>query len=156
MNDHNKHPDDHSHHQNDHNNHHQNWNLRLRKVDLEDRGVYECQATTHPPQSTFVTLKVVGEYNISQAMSKVCLIHKMCRFPLCLIILFFQSPSPRLWGQKTRCPFSPIKIEIANIKNNVRLILVKVIIVNNHMRWPTKKKDKNNDDEITMNFVQGV
>jgi len=38
---------------------HDNWNLRLRKVDLEDRGVYECQATTHPPQSTFVTLKVV-------------------------------------------------------------------------------------------------
>merc|ERR1719507_1283959 len=38
---------------------HDNWNLRLRKVDLEDGGIYECQATTHPPQSTFVTLRVV-------------------------------------------------------------------------------------------------
>ena len=139
MNDYNKHPDDHSHHQNDHNNHHQNWNLRLRKVDLEDRGVYECQATTHPPQSTFVTLKVVGEYNISQVMSKVNLIDKMCIILLCLIILFFQSPSPRLWGQKTRFSF---KIEIANIKNNVRFILVKMIIVKNQMRWPTKKRQK--------------
>lgn len=37
---------------------HDNWNLRLRKVDLEDGGIYECQATTHPPQSTFVTLRV--------------------------------------------------------------------------------------------------
>ena len=59
-------------------------------------------------------------------------------------------------GTKDKVSLSPIKIEIANIKNNVRFILVKVIIVNNHMRWPTKKKDKNNDDEITMNFVQGV
>ena len=39
----------------------QNWNLRIRNVELSDGGMYECQATTHPPQSIFVNLRVVGE-----------------------------------------------------------------------------------------------
>ena len=137
----------------------QNWNLRLRKVDLEDRGVYECQATTHPPQSTFVTLKVVGEYDISQAISKVRLIRKMCRFPLCLIILSFQSPSPRLWGQKTRCSFPQLKLKLptmlAQHQEQCKVYICEDDHIDNHMRWPTKK-NKNNDDKITMNFVQGV
>ena len=29
---------------------------------MEDGGQYECQATTHPPQSIFVNLRVVGEW----------------------------------------------------------------------------------------------
>lgn len=37
------------------------WSLRIRNVNREDAGVYECQATTHPPQSIFVRLKVVGK-----------------------------------------------------------------------------------------------
>lgn len=41
---------------------HDNWNLRLRNVDLDDGGMYECQATTHPPQSIFVRLRVVAAY----------------------------------------------------------------------------------------------
>lgn len=41
---------------------HDNWNLRIRSVDLEDAGMYECQATTHPPQSIFVNLRVVAAY----------------------------------------------------------------------------------------------
>merc|ERR1719273_2567905 len=41
---------------------HDNWNLRIRSVDLEDAGMYECQATTHPPQSVFVALRVVAAY----------------------------------------------------------------------------------------------
>jgi len=41
---------------------HDNWNLRIRNVELEDAGMYECQATTHPPQSIFVNLRVVDAY----------------------------------------------------------------------------------------------
>jgi len=29
---------------------------------LSDGGMYECQATTHPPQSIFVNLRVVAAY----------------------------------------------------------------------------------------------
>jgi len=41
---------------------HDNWNLRIRNVELSDGGMYECQATTHPPQSIFVNLRVVAAY----------------------------------------------------------------------------------------------
>jgi len=41
---------------------HDNWNLRIRNVELDDGGVYECQATTHPPQSILVNLRVVAAY----------------------------------------------------------------------------------------------
>lgn len=41
---------------------HDNWNLRIRNVELDDGGMYECQATTHPPQSIFVQLRVVAAY----------------------------------------------------------------------------------------------
>lgn len=41
---------------------HDNWNLRIRSVELEDAGLYECQATTHPPQSVFLTLRVVAAF----------------------------------------------------------------------------------------------
>ena len=37
------------------------WSLRIRNVNRDDAGVYECQATTHPPQAIFVRLKVVGK-----------------------------------------------------------------------------------------------
>ena len=40
------------------------WSLRIRNVKREDAAVYECQATTHPPQSIFVRLKVVGKYKL--------------------------------------------------------------------------------------------
>ena len=30
-------------------------------MNRDDAGVYECQATTHPPQAIFVRLKVVGK-----------------------------------------------------------------------------------------------
>jgi len=35
------------------------WSLRIRGVSPADAGRYECQATTHPPQSIVVRLKVV-------------------------------------------------------------------------------------------------
>jgi len=41
---------------------HDNWNLRVRSASLSDGGMYECQATTHPPQSVFVALRVVAAY----------------------------------------------------------------------------------------------
>lgn len=31
-------------------------------VRAEDDGAYECQATTYPPQSIVIKLRVVGEY----------------------------------------------------------------------------------------------
>ena len=90
---------------------------------------------------------------------KVRLIRKMCRFPLCLIILSFQSPSPRLWGQKTRCSFPQLKLKLptmlAQHQEQCKVYICEDDHIDNHMRWPTKK-NKNNDDKITMNFVQGV
>jgi len=35
------------------------WSLRIKHVTPEDAGRYECQATTHPPQSIVTRLKVV-------------------------------------------------------------------------------------------------
>ncbi|XP_042856813.1 titin-like [Penaeus japonicus] len=35
------------------------WELSVRDVRFSDAGLYECQLTTHPPTSTFFTLKVV-------------------------------------------------------------------------------------------------
>ena len=37
------------------------WSLRIRGVTPQDAGRYECQATTHPPQSIVVRLKIVGK-----------------------------------------------------------------------------------------------
>ena len=39
-----------------------NWALQIARVGPDDAGQYECQATTHPPQSILVQLKVVGEF----------------------------------------------------------------------------------------------
>jgi hypothetical protein len=38
------------------------WALRIQRVTPDDAGIYECQATTHPPQSIVTRLKVVGKY----------------------------------------------------------------------------------------------
>ena len=38
-----------------------NWALQINHVRLDDNGRYECQATTHPPQSIVVRLRVVGK-----------------------------------------------------------------------------------------------
>ena len=48
------------------------WSLRIRNVNRDDAGVYECQATTHPPQAIFVRLKVVGK---SIFLSKLKYLH---------------------------------------------------------------------------------
>ena len=95
----------------------QNWNLRLRKVDLEDGGIYECQATTHPPQSTFVTLRVVGKiflFLFDAFHARLATI--FCILFICLVLYFvfcifeilkpsFQLPLLRLWEQRTRWVF---------------------------------------------------
>ena len=36
------------------------WDLRIKPIHKEDQGVYKCQISTHPPQSIFIELKVVG------------------------------------------------------------------------------------------------
>ncbi|XP_071743864.1 zwei Ig domain protein zig-8 isoform X2 [Lepeophtheirus salmonis] len=38
------------------------WALQIKKVTTEDAGRYECQATTHPPQSIVIQLKVVEAF----------------------------------------------------------------------------------------------
>ena len=43
-----------------------NWALQIHRVSPEDAGLYECQATTHPPQSIVIRFRVVGEYYIRQ------------------------------------------------------------------------------------------
>ena len=45
----------------EHTRHLGNWALRIKGAREEDEGLYECQITTHPPQSIFVELKVVGK-----------------------------------------------------------------------------------------------
>ncbi|XP_023337905.1 vascular endothelial growth factor receptor 1 isoform X2 [Eurytemora carolleeae] len=41
---------------------HDQWNLLIKPVEIEDSGTYECQATTHPPQSIMVKLIVLEAY----------------------------------------------------------------------------------------------
>ncbi|KAF6216029.1 hypothetical protein GE061_000366 [Apolygus lucorum] len=35
------------------------WTLMIKFVEMSDAGVYECQVTSHPPESIFVSLRVV-------------------------------------------------------------------------------------------------
>ncbi|XP_034243711.1 uncharacterized protein LOC117646701 [Thrips palmi] len=37
----------------------QAWNLQIRQATEADAGLYECQITSHPPVSVFLTLKVI-------------------------------------------------------------------------------------------------
>ena len=43
-----------------------NWALQIAPVRGDDAGRYECQATTHPPQSVVVRLRVVGKRPLSR------------------------------------------------------------------------------------------
>lgn len=45
----------------EHTRHLGNWELRIKNAREEDAGVYECQVSTHPPQSIFIELRTVGE-----------------------------------------------------------------------------------------------
>uniref|UniRef100_A0A1B0DH97 Immunoglobulin V-set domain-containing protein n=1 Tax=Phlebotomus papatasi TaxID=29031 RepID=A0A1B0DH97_PHLPP len=44
----------------EHTRHLGNWALRIKGCRKEDEGHYECQISTHPPQSIFVELRIVG------------------------------------------------------------------------------------------------
>lgn len=48
----------------EHTRHQGNWALRIKSARKEDEGYYECQISTHPPQSIFVELRIVGEWKI--------------------------------------------------------------------------------------------
>jgi len=39
----------------------QNWELHIKYVKAGDEGLYECQISTHPPSSIYITLRVVGK-----------------------------------------------------------------------------------------------
>lgn len=45
----------------EHTRHLGNWALRIRNAQKEDEGLYECQLSTHPPESIFIELRIVGE-----------------------------------------------------------------------------------------------
>lgn len=38
------------------------WTLQVKYVQARDAGQYECQVSTEPKMSHFITLNVVGEY----------------------------------------------------------------------------------------------
>lgn len=38
------------------------WTLQIKYVQARDKGQYECQISTEPKMSQFVTLNVVGKY----------------------------------------------------------------------------------------------
>ncbi|XP_058122990.1 uncharacterized protein LOC131293985 [Anopheles ziemanni] len=43
----------------EHTRHLGNWALRIKNARKEDEGLYECQISTHPPQSIFLELRIV-------------------------------------------------------------------------------------------------
>ncbi|EAT47916.1 AAEL001010-PA [Aedes aegypti] len=43
----------------EHTRHLGNWALRIKNARREDEGLYECQISTHPPQSIFIELRIV-------------------------------------------------------------------------------------------------
>lgn len=47
----------------EHTRHLGNWALRIKNARKDDEGIYECQLSTHPPESIFIELRIVGEYN---------------------------------------------------------------------------------------------
>ncbi len=38
------------------------WDLKIKGVQIEDNGLYECQLSVHPVESIFVELRVIGEW----------------------------------------------------------------------------------------------
>lgn len=46
----------------EHTRHLGNWALRIKNARKDDEGIYECQLSTHPPESIFIELRIVGEY----------------------------------------------------------------------------------------------
>lgn len=45
----------------EHTRHLGNWALRIKNARKDDEGIYECQISTHPPESIFIELRIVGE-----------------------------------------------------------------------------------------------
>ncbi|CAO1332056.1 unnamed protein product [Diamesa hyperborea] len=43
----------------EHTRHLGNWALRIKNARKDDEGIYECQISTHPPQSIFIELRIV-------------------------------------------------------------------------------------------------
>lgn len=47
----------------EHTRHLGNWALRIKNARKDDEGIYECQLSTHPPESIFIELRIVGEWS---------------------------------------------------------------------------------------------
>lgn len=46
----------------EHTRHLGNWALRIKNAREDDEGLYECQISSHPPQSIFIELRIVGKF----------------------------------------------------------------------------------------------
>ena len=38
-----------------------NWKLQIKSAQIKDQGTYECQISTHPPQTIYAHLKILGK-----------------------------------------------------------------------------------------------
>lgn len=55
----------------EHTRHLGNWALRIKNARKEDEGLYECQISTHPPQSIFIELRIVGKSGYSCGLTYI-------------------------------------------------------------------------------------
>lgn len=53
------------------------WTLQVKYVQARDAGQYECQVSTEPKMSTFITLNVVGKLNL------IWVVHFSIRVTIC-------------------------------------------------------------------------
>lgn len=54
----------------EHTRHLGNWALRIKNARKDDEGIYECQLSTHPPESIFIELRIVGELENAKKKTK--------------------------------------------------------------------------------------
>lgn len=69
----------------EHTRHLGNWALRIKNARKDDEGIYECQLSTHPPESIFIELRIVGELELFRPVELVV----FCVLFFCAALLKF-------------------------------------------------------------------